>query len=111
MMQFLPRTWDEFFAVTQLGHPSNAAWRQVASYWEMAYSMARHGIVHPEFMVENAGEGVFLYAKVAPYLERYRKEVSPTAMLNVEWVVTETATGQRLLGLFQSRIRKMMEAR
>ena len=47
-------------------YPLNAAWRQTSSYWEMVYSMARHGIVNPDYWVENNGEGLFLFAKVAP---------------------------------------------
>ena len=111
MIDFLPRSWEDVFAVTQFGHPSNVAWRQVASYWEMAYSMARYGIVHGDFLVENGGEGLILYTKVEPYLERFRKEISPTAMLNAEWVAKETAAGRRLHAIFQGRIRQMLEAR
>ncbi len=72
MGQFLPKTWEEFLAVTQAAHPSNAAWRQVSSYWEMAYGFARHHIVNADFLIENTTEGLFLYAKVLPFLPRFR---------------------------------------
>ena len=56
-------------AVLKAEHPLNAAYRQTATYWEMVYSMARHGIVSPAFWLENNGEGLFLFVKVEPFLE------------------------------------------
>ena len=109
--QFFPKNWEEFFAVTMPAHSMNAAWRQTSSYWEMTYSMARHGIVNADYLVENTGEGLFLYAKVLPFLERYRKEVSPLAFTNAEWIVTNSASGKRILEMIQGRLRKMMETK
>jgi hypothetical protein len=109
--QFWPKTWEEFIAVTQPTHPSNAAWRQTASYWEMAYSFARHGVVNADFLIENAGEGLFLYAKVLPFIDRYRKEVSPLAFQNAEWITTNSASGKRMLEFVQARLRKMLETK
>ena len=44
--------------MTANDHPLNVAFRQVTGYWEMVYGMARHGIVHADFLVENNGEGL-----------------------------------------------------
>jgi len=109
MMQFLPRSYEELVAVTQPNHPSNAAWRQVSSYWEMAWSFARHGVCNPDFLIENTTEGLFLYAKVRPYLERFRKDVSPTAFRNAEWIATHCESGRERFLMVQTRIRKMAE--
>jgi hypothetical protein len=109
LFQFTPRTWEEFLAVTQPTHPMNAAFRQVSSYWEMAYGFARHHIVNPDFLIENTTEGLFLYAKVLPFLDRFRKEVSPTAFRNSEWITTQCETGKQRLELVQARVRKMLE--
>jgi hypothetical protein len=106
LAQFLPRTWEDFLAVT---HPMNAAFRQVSSYWEMAYGFARHHIVNPDFLIENTTEGLFIYAKVLPFLERFRKEVSPTAFRNYEWITTQCETGKQRLEMVQGRVRKMLE--
>jgi hypothetical protein len=109
-MKFLPRTWDDFLAVTRPEHPQNAAFRQTATYWEMAFGMARHEIAHAEYLVENCGEGILLYTKVAPFLARFREEFSPHAFRHAEWAATQTAAGRRYLELFQSRLRKMADA-
>ena len=105
-----PRNWDDFIAITQPTHPFNAAWRQTSSYWEMTYSMARHGIVNADYLIENNGEGLFLFAKVAPYLERFRKEVAPTAFTNAEWITKESAVGKQRFEQIKKRVAQMMEA-
>ena len=109
MFGFLPRSYEELIAVTQPNHPSNAAWRQVSSYWEMAWSFARHGVCNPDFLIENTTEGLFLYAKVQPHLERFRKELSPTAFRNAEWIATQCDSGRERFAMVQSRIKQMTQ--
>jgi len=105
--RFFPKDYDEFLAVTQPSHPHNAAFRQVSTYWEMVYGMAHHEIAHAEYLIENSGEGLILYTKVAPYLQRFREEVSPHAFKHAEWAATQTATGRRYHELFQKRLKTM----
>jgi len=109
--QFWPKTYDDLLALTKGEHPLNAAYRQVGSFWEMVYSFAKHGVVHPDFWLESNGEGLLLFAKVAPHLERLRAEVSPTAYRNAEWVSRESAEGRRLFGVFTARVQKMLASR
>ena len=111
MMQFMPKTWEEFIAVTQPTHPMNPAFRQVSSYFEMAYGFARHGVVNADFLIENTTEGLFLYSKVLPFLPRFRKEVAPTAFRNSEWITTNCETGKQRLDMVQTRVRKMLETK
>jgi hypothetical protein len=108
---FWPRSFEEVASVTKPNHPLNAAYRQVTSYWEMVYGMARHGIVHADYFLESNGEGIFLFARVAPHLERIRADISPVAYRNSEWAATETGTGRRLFELFSARVKKALETR
>ncbi|HUR27470.1 MAG TPA: hypothetical protein VM509_04735 [Planctomycetota bacterium] len=108
MMAFLPRTWEEIAAVVGPTHPDNAAWRQVSSYWEMVYSFARHGVVNPDFLIENSAEGLFLFVKVQPHLERFRQEYSPVAFRNAEWISTQCDTGRQRTAMIRARVAKMM---
>lgn len=108
---FWPRSYDEVLAVTRPTSPLNAAYRQVSTYWEMVYAMARHGIVNADYFLESNGEGLFVFARVAPYLERYRAEVSPIAFRNAEWVSRETETGRRFFDIFTARVKKALETR
>lgn len=109
--KFWPKSFEDVQAVMKPDHPLNAAFRQTSSYWEMAYGMAKHGIVHADYLVENATEGFFLFAKFQPFLERIRKEISPTAFQNAEWASTQTAEGKRRFEMVSGRIRKMMESK
>jgi len=106
LFKFLPRSYDEFVAITQPSHPDNAAFRQVSSYFEMAYGFARHGIVHADLLAESTAEGLILFVKVKPYLERFRAEASPTAFRNAEWLVEHSAVARQRFELFEKRFAK-----
>jgi hypothetical protein len=96
--------------VAKADHPLNAAYRQVGSFWEMVYGFARHGVVPPDFWLESNGEGLFVFAKVAPFLERIRKEMNPNAYRNAEWIARESAEGNRLFAMFSERVKKTLAA-
>jgi len=82
LRDFWPRDEQEALAILQPEHPLNRAWRQTTTYWEMVYGMARHGVVHTDFLLESNGEGLFLFARVEPYLARIRAATSPRALKN-----------------------------
>jgi hypothetical protein len=106
LFKFVPSSYEEFVAITQPSHPENAAFRQVSSYFEMAYGFARHGIVHADLLAESTAEGLILFAKVKPYLERFRAEASPTAFRNAEWLVEHSAVARQRFELFEKRFAK-----
>ena len=103
--RFMPKTYEDFLAVTKPEHPDNAAFRQVSTYWEMVYAMARHGVVNAEYFVESNREGMLLYTKVQPFVARFRQETSPTAFRNAEWVATQTDVGRATFAMFEKRLR------
>jgi hypothetical protein len=111
LQKFWPKTFEDVQAVTKGDHPLNAAYRQVGSYWEMVYGFAKHGIVHPDFWLESNGEGLFVFARVAPFLDRIRSELSPVAFRNAEWISRESAEGRRLFQMFSERVKKTLAAR
>ena len=104
--QFLPKTFEEFAAITKSDHPLNPAYRQVGTYWEMAYGMIKHGVLNSDLAMESSGEGLILFAKARPWLERIRAELNPRAFRNAEWVATETEAGKRLFAVFEARVAK-----
>jgi hypothetical protein len=108
---FWPRTTDEVLEVLRADHPLNTAWRQATAYWEMVYSLARHGIVHGEFLVENNGEGLLLFARVELYLDALRAATSPRTLRNTEWVATETETGRAMMTTFRTRVARTLAAK
>ncbi len=110
MAGWLPRSFEDVLAITKLDDPKNVAWRQVTSYFEMAYGFARHGIVPADFLAENAGEGLLLYAKLEPHLKELRKHLAPTAFRNSEWLVKKSPYAAERLKLFKKRVATMLAA-
>jgi hypothetical protein len=108
--KYWPRSEAEALAVTAAEHPLNVAFRQTSGYWEMVYGMARHGIIHADFLVENNGEGLLLYARVEPWLVAFRKAASPRYFRNAEWVATNCAAGQVLMEGYRARVKRTLEA-
>jgi hypothetical protein len=109
--QFWPKSFADIVAVQKPEHPLNAPFRQVGTYWEMVYGIVKHGIVHPDYFLESNAEGLYVFAKVAPFLDSFRKEVSATGFRNAEWVARETSEGKRLFELFTARVKKVLESR
>jgi hypothetical protein len=109
--RFWPRSAEEAVAVTAGDHPLNVPFRQTSGYWEMVFGMARHGVVHADFLVENNGEGLFLFARVEPYLTEIRQASSPRAFRNAEWVVANSAVGKTLMEGFRARVKRALESK
>ena len=106
---FWPKSYDDVKAIQQSDHELNQAWRQLSGYWEMVYGIARNGIVNADYWVENNGEGLFFYAKVAPYLAQMRKG-SPMTCQNVEWAATQTTGGRQIMEYVSGIVKQMTEA-
>ncbi len=108
--KFHPRTYDDFIAVTKPDHPLNTAYRMVSSYWEMAAGLVKHGALHLVLFSENCGEGLFLFAKAEPHLERLRKELSPNSFINIEWVVKRSKEASGRLEIVKKRLAGMVKS-
>jgi hypothetical protein len=111
LTRYWPESAEAALEVLKSDHPLNAPYRQVTSYWEMAYGMARVGIVHSDFLIENNGEGIYLFARAQPWVGAIRGAHSPRAFRNAEWAATENETGRKLLEEFRGRIAKRRAAR
>jgi len=109
--EFLPRTAEEAVAITRRDHPLNRAYRQVSTYWEMVYRMARHGIVHGDFLVENNAEGLILYARMEPYLEQVRAAAGAHVFQNAEWVAREVPLGRATADRMRAGAKKDLGAK
>ena len=110
--EFWPATQADLLAVIKPDHPAHTAFRQVTGYWEMAYGMARHGIVNPDYLVENTGEGILVFAKFRPWLAEFRTAAgSPRIFRNAEWIATGCEMGRTLAEVFGQRVEKAIAAR
>ena len=109
MGKFWPRSYADVQAVMKFDHPMNAAYRQVGSYWEMAYGFARHNVVNSDFLVESSGEGLFLFAKLKPYLDDIRRDYSPLAYRNAEWLVTHSEEARKRFEMISKVVQKRLD--
>jgi hypothetical protein len=109
--KFWPRNAEEAVAITAADHPLNIPYRQTSGYWEMVYGIARHGIVPADFLVENNGEGLFLFARVEPYVEKIRQAGFPRAFRSAQWVATNCDTGIAMMEGLRPYIKRVLEAK
>jgi hypothetical protein len=109
-MQFNPTSFEEFMAVAMdFENPMNVAFRQVSSYWEMAFGMAEAGIVDPEYLVENCGEGMVLYVKCMPFIEQFREQFSPTSFQHAQWAAENTEIGKSYVEMMKKWMEEMAQ--
>jgi hypothetical protein len=109
--EFWPTGWEDVKAAAQMDHPLNVALRQTGTYWEMVYGFARHGIVPADFWIENNGEGLFLFARVEPFLADIRQHLNPRSFVNAEWMSNSCDEARQLMAFFRKRIPEMRAAR
>lgn len=108
---WFPKSMDDVMKILKPDHPDNAAFRQVSGYWDMVYGMARHGVIHAEFLIENNGEGLWFYSRVERFVEELRKTTSPHLFLNAEWVANNTEYGKMLMPRYRERVAAMTPAK
>jgi len=107
--EFWPANLDGALAITKGEHPGNAAYRQVTTYWEMAYGMARHGIVNPDYLVESNSEGLLVFAKFAPWLEGFRQATSPRSFRHAEWITAASEEAKAVFAVYQHRVETRLQ--
>jgi len=98
-------------AVNKSDHPLNAAFRQTSTYWEMVYSMAKHGVIHADFMMESCSEGLYLYARMEPYVAQYRERIRPSGFRNAEWIVAHSEAAKAALEHYRKRVQSTLAAK
>ena len=108
---FWPASYDDIKAIiTTPTHPLNAPLRQLGTYWEMVYGLVKHGVVDADYFMETNGEGLFLFARIEPYLAQIRQDTNPFAYANTEWVGKETVRGRALMDVFGARVKARLAA-
>lgn len=109
--EFWPKTAEEFFAVAENPRdPHNAWFRQVISYWEMAAALVLHGAVSSDLFMDCNGEGFFLLAKFAPFLETIR-ERNPYFMTKTSELVSRFSAAAQRYEAIQKRVEATRSSR
>jgi len=110
---FFPQSADEFLKIMQAwGSDQNAYLRQVFSYWDMAASLVLRGALHEELFIDSAGEMLFNFSKIHPFLAEIREGMSaPEFLRNIETLVTRSKEGRAKLKAIQERVRVIVQMR
>ena len=107
--EFWPLTIEDYNAVANNPRdPHNAYLRQVLSYWEMAAALVLHGAVSADLFLDCNGEGFFVLAKIAPFLDEIRKNM-PTFMSKTTELINRHATAAQRYEATLKRVESMRE--
>jgi hypothetical protein len=113
LWEFSPRNADDFLKVANASGTQENNWlRQGGSYWGMAASLVRQGVLDEELFLRPAcsGEMFFMFAKVYPFLTELREKLGdPEVFLDVEKVVTGTKWGRERLKFILKRLEASRE--
>jgi hypothetical protein len=110
---FFPQSADEFLQLMQAwGSDQNAYLRQVLSYWDMAASLVLRGALHEELFLDSAGEMLFNFSKIQPFLGEIRERMgAPEFISSIETLVTRGKAGRAKLKVVQERVRVIIQMR
>jgi hypothetical protein len=109
---FAPKSVDDLIALTNaFGTKENAFVRQVYGYWEMVAALVAHGTLSSLLVYDTCGEMYFVYAKLQPFVEEFRKKTgTPDFLVNLQKLVEGSAEGRERLGRMQKRQAEMAAA-
>jgi hypothetical protein len=108
--KFFPQSFEELKAVALGAGVENTHYRMVTSYWDMAASFVAQGVLHPELFFDSAGEALFVWAKLEPFLEQMRAEYqSPRLLANLERAVTMVPWTAARIPVIRKRLAGMRE--
>ena len=107
--EYWPRNANDVLAVTKLEHPLNVAYRQVTTYWEMAYAFCWRGALSSQLLLDSSMEGLYIYARIEPYLAELRAATHGRTLRATEWIATQTEPGREVMEIQRARVRKKLE--
>ena len=70
---FAPQSAMDIIKLYRDGEQASASFRTVTSYWDMAASLVLNGAIDEKSFNDANGEHIFVYAKIAPFLEEIRQ--------------------------------------
>ncbi|MFO0985236.1 MAG: hypothetical protein U1E76_26490 [Planctomycetota bacterium] len=105
-MELAPRRYEDLRTVMDFAHPKNAFFRQVTSYWEMAASFVNRKVLHADLYADNCGEGLFVFAKLEPFLKEIRDTYSPTFLTQTERAIAENPVIAQRMNVIREVLKK-----
>ena len=108
-MKFNPDTIED--VAKAMGGADSASFRMVTSYWDMAASLVNNGAIDEQMFNDANGEHVIVLAKIAPFLEEYRKRMgNPNYLRQLEKLVMKMPNAHQALASVRERFKQMAAA-
>ncbi len=93
---FAPKTVEELVEMVAKGGKETGFVLQVYGYWDMVCAFVLHGMLSEGLVYDTCQEMYFQYAKIQPYVRRFRKKMNlPEWMRSLEKVVEGSAMGRK----------------
>jgi hypothetical protein len=89
----------------------SAYYRMVTTYWDMACSFVNHGAIDAEMFTDSAGEHIFVFAKIQPFLEQIRAQGSPTYLQHLEKLILSTPNAEERIARSREMSKRFAQAR
>jgi hypothetical protein len=89
----------------------SAYYRMVTTYWDMACSFVNHGAIDAEMFNDAAGEQVFIFAKIQPFLEQIRAASNPTYLQHLEKQIMSMPNAEERIARSREMSKRFAQAR
>jgi hypothetical protein len=89
----------------------SAYYRMVTSYWDMACSFVNHGAIDAEMFIDSAGEHIFIFAKIQPFLEQMRAGGNPNYLQHLEKQIMNTPNAEARITGAREMAKRFAQAR
>jgi hypothetical protein len=107
---FNPETIEDIKTAAMGEH--SAFFRMVTSYWDMACSFVNHGAIDEDMFNDAAGEHIFVFAKVQPFLEQIRTaNGTPNYMKNLEALIMRLPDAEARITRSREMSKRFAQAR
>jgi hypothetical protein len=107
---FNPSTAEEMQQAVFGSHSGH--FRMVTSYWDMAASFVHNGAIDEQMFADCNGEQFVVFAKVEPFLAKYRETMgNPAYLAHLEKLVMKTPGATERMAMLRERFRNMAAAR
>ena len=84
----------------------NAYFRMVVSYWDMTAALVIHGGIDPEMFHDANNEHVYVWAKLEPFMDEFRKAVNqPMYLMRLQRLIEAMPDGRERVTSMQERQR------
>jgi hypothetical protein len=114
-LKFFPDKVEDVLEIFSPGHPHNAHFRMVVSYWDMAASFAVRGPLDAELFLQSSGELMVVWSKLEKYIPQIREAYTlPEYLSNIEEIIKQVEWAPNRVKWLQERfatIRAQTESR